>query len=228
MKLFLVILTVNFMCSCNAQLFSKSESDFIDKVSTLLNRATITIKKGTVTSSSEGNYNKFEIDIENFKYDSIRSKTNILKASSIPAYLFLKDSIARNVNYRYVDVVLKTENEEIRSRYSIGQLLLVDSCLKSVDGYLFGLKELNKDSLIYYSSDALLTKIQPNVLIDGLRQAEPRVGKVTDVLLNGFSIDIIDDKELVYFSAYLRRTSGDNLIELWLDSKSKKITEIDL
>jgi putative lipoic acid-binding regulatory protein len=105
MKLFLVILTVNFMCSCNAQLFSKSESDFIDKVSTLLNRATITIKKGIVTSSSEGNYNKFEIDIENFKYDSIRSKTNILKASSIPAYLFLKDSIARNVNYRYVDIV---------------------------------------------------------------------------------------------------------------------------
>jgi hypothetical protein len=97
-----------------------------------------------------------------------------------------------------------------------------------VDGYLFGLKELNKDSLIYYSSDALLTKIQPNVLIDGLRKAEPRVGKVTDVLLNGFSIDTIDDKELVYFSAYLRRTSGDNLIELWLDPKSKKITEIDL
>lgn len=228
MKLFLTILSVTITCLCHAQVFSKEESDFIDKVSALLNRATVTIKKGIVESSAEGNYYKFEIDIEDFKYDSVKAKTNLLKASSIPAYLFLKDNIARNVNYRYVDVVVKVENDEIISRFSIQQLLLVDSCLATVNGYLYGIKELNEDSLIYYSSKELLTKIPPDILIDQLKLVIPKVGNVTDLLLNGFRIDTIKDKELVYFSAYLRRKSGDNLIEIWLDERNKKVTLIDL
>lgn len=225
------ILTVLFFfltTSCKSQIFSERERKFTDKLSLVLNGASVKYKKGVVTSSNEGRFFKIEIFVEEFAVETEVRDEKILFASSIPAYLFVKDSIENNFEYRYIDVVLNMDSGIVRSRYTRKQLMTVDSSMASVNGFIYGIKERNKDSLTYYSDPVLFKKIQLASFLDDLNEADRIMGKGTEINLNGFRFDKIDNLEYVYFSLYLKREKGNHEVLLWVNPETKKINAFDL
>jgi hypothetical protein len=221
-----VILLSIIFYSCASAVFSKEEQDFTNKISSLLGGATVEIKKGVAVSSTEGAFNKFEIDISNLKVDSTRVESSLLFASSIPAYQFLDELSKDHSQYKYVDVVVKLpRNEEIRRRYTLSDLQLVDSCLPAFQGFLYGLKESNKDSLLYYCESEVFAANSPDNLVLTLNKADQEFGKPNDQFFQGFTIDTFRGEKVVIFTGYLMRPKGDNRVDVSIKPRSKKVRD---
>lgn len=219
----LIAITLN---SCESQVFTEKEKEFTNKISSLLNGASVKLKKGVVASASEGNFYKIEIFIDSLVIEN-GNKTRLLFASSIPAYLYSKEDTVEKVNYKYLDVVVNTDGEKISTRYSMKQLSLVDSCIKAVNGFMYGLKELNKDSITSYSDPQIFDKIELSTLLINLKTAESKVGKADDIILNGFRFEEIGGKTYIHFSLCLKRQAGDHIVDLWTDPLTHNVSSFD-
>jgi hypothetical protein len=221
-----IILLLIILYSCASSVFGKEEQDFTNRLSSLLGGATVKIKKGVAASSTESTFNKFEIDILNLMIDSTRIESSLLFASSIPAYQFLVDLFKDHSQYKYVDVVVNfLPHEEIRRRYTVSDLQLVDSCLPAFQGFLYGLKESNKDSLLHYCEREVFATNSCESLVSILNKADHDFGKPNDQFFQGFTIDTVRGEKVVIFTGYLMRPKGENRVDVSIKSRSKKVRD---
>jgi len=212
--------------SCASTVFTKEEQEFTNKLSSVLRGATVEIKKGIAVSTSEGSFKKFEIDISNLKLDSNSRESELLFASSIPAYQFLVELSKSHLQYKYVDVVVTvTPDEQIRKRYTINDLQLFDSCLPAFQGFMYGVGESNKDSLIYYCESEVFAANSAGNLMSTLSKADKDFGKPTDHLFQGFTLDTARGKKVVIFTGYLIRPKMDNKVGVSINADSKKVRD---
>ena len=223
-----IFIAGTLLISCHTVTFTKKELDFIGSTSSMLQGATVSLTKTAGASTSEGSYKKFEIEIENLPLDSAKTSGMLLFAGSMPAYIFMKDSVEDKMDFTYVEVVVKTKENEYRTRYTPAQLKLVDSGLKDVSGYDRGIQEVNVDSLTLYSDPVLLAKLPTDTLIEKLRYADSTWGKVEKITSNGFKFENKAGRQYIYFSTSLKRQSVSQNVELWVDPRTNKVAFIDL
>src|SRR5579871_794490 len=208
-----VFLLIAVAGSGQSSALAAREKDFSDEVSSLLNGAVVKVQRGYV----EGRSVKYEIDIDSLTIDSATEKRSWLFAASMPALLFIKDSVPGKAGCKYIDVLVKAEGKEVRKRYLVSDLKQVGPCFHLLQTYLNGLKEANADSLTRSSEAELLKKTPLPPLIEKLTRADEAWGGVEDMHLNGFRFDRKDDKKYIYFSVSLSRKAGDQLVELWMN-----------
>jgi len=213
--------------SCHSFIFSKKQTDFATNMSSMLGGARVNLTVTTTRSTSEGSFNNFEIEIEGLA-DSLQTETNLLLASSIPAYVFYKDTIADRKSYKYIDVVVKMKGKEYTSRYTPAQLQQVDDCGNTVTGYLGALKTMNIDSLRYYSDTSMTGDSVLSSLADKLKAADEKWGAVQSEDAKGFRLDEKDGKTYIYFKMYLKRQVTTQGANFWIDPATKKVISYSL
>jgi hypothetical protein len=224
----LFCLGILLLISCASALFSKEEQDFANTLSSLLDGAKVTINKGVVVSTDSGNFKKFEIEISDLKIDTSRAETQAVFASSVPALLLLESKISNLTQYKYVDVIISDSSKETEIEYELSELYQVASCMSVLNGYVYGLQHINKDSLLYYSDKRILVKSPVDELISILGNSEITYGKPSDSNFQGFTTGTYKDEPMIMYSVYLVRGNLNNLVEIGINPKTKKVVFYDL
>lgn len=224
----LFCLCILLLISCVSAVFSKEEQDFANSLSSLLDGAKVTIKKGVVVSTDSGKFKKFDIEITDLKIDSNRVETQALFVSSVPALLLLQSKIPNLAQYKYVDVIVSESAKETEIQYPLSELYQVAACMPVLNGYIYGLQNVNKDSILYYSDKSILDKAPIDEFISILRNSEMTYGKPSDSNFQGFKIVSYKEEPMIMYSVYLVRDEGNNLVEIGISPKSKKVIFYDL
>jgi hypothetical protein len=224
----LFCLCILLIISCASAVFSKEEHDFANSLSSLLEGAKITIKKGVMASTESGTFKRFDIEITDLKIDSNRVETQALFVSSVPALLLLQSKIPNLAQYKYVNVIVKSDSKETEIQYPLAKLYQVAACMSVLNGYIYGFQNINKDSLLYYSDKSILDKVPVDELISILRNAETTYGKPNDTNFQGFKIGTYNDEPMFLYSVYLVRQGRNNLVDIGISPKSKKVIFYDM
>jgi hypothetical protein len=208
--------------SCQSLTFTKKQQDFVTKMSSVLYGAKVTLGKTTTSSTSEGNFKVFEIRIEDLPFDSANADANLLLASSIPAYVFYRDTIEDRKAYKYIDVIVKTNGKQYTDRYTPRQLEQVDGCLGTMAGIIQGLISSNVDSLTWYTDTSLIRRSDLSALAGKMKEADTQWGAVRDKSFKGFRLDETDGKTYILFGFYLQRQSTYHATMVLIDPRTKK------
>jgi len=227
-NLLLCSLFIVTLASCQSLIFTKKQQDFAAQVSGELHGARVTLGKTATSSTSEGNFKVFQIDIEEMPTDSASRNTNLLFASSIPAYVFYRDTVADRKEYKYIYVVVKEDGKAHTSRYTTDQLRQVSSCFISLAGYIRAMKSLNNDSLRYYCITASDNQSAISSLVDAAREINEKWGPVQDFIIHGFRFEEKAGRQSIYFSTELQRTSQYQALEVWFDPSTSKVIAYDM
>jgi hypothetical protein len=216
------------LISCASVLFSKEEQAFANNLSSILDGARVTINKGVAVNTDSGTFKRFEIEISDLKIDTSRAETQALFARSMPALILLESKIPHLAQYKYVDVTVKSKNSMVTEiRYPLSELYQVAACMNALNGYIYGLQHVNKDSLLYYSDKSILDKVPVDELISTLRNAEVTYGKPNDANLQGFKTGTYKDEPMFLYSVYLIRGKLNNLVEVGINPNAKKVIFYD-
>ena len=222
-RLLLCTFSMLTLASCHTVTFSKKQLNFANQMSAMLNGAHVTLDMTTTSSTSEGNFKKFRIGIEGLPSDSVNADANFLLASSIPAYMFYKDTIEDRKAYKFIDVVVKTDGKEYTNRYTPYQLQQVDDCLNTMDGVVRGLISSNVDSLTYYTDTSLISRSNITFLTGKMKEADTQWGPIRDKNFKGFRFDEKDVKSYILFGIYFIRQSSIQRVTVLIDASTKKV-----
>jgi hypothetical protein len=214
--------------SCASTLFSKEEQAFANNLSSLFEGAKITINKEVTVSSESGSVKKFNIEITDLKIDSNRAETQAVFASSMPALLLLDSKIPNLAQYKYVNVIVREGAKETEIQYPLSDLYKVAACMRVLNGYIYGLQNMNKDSLLKYSDKSVLDKAPVDEFIAILKSSETTYGKPSDANFQGFKIVTYKDEPMFLYSVYLVRGDRNNLVEIGISPNSEKVIFYDM
>jgi hypothetical protein len=199
-----------------------------DRISAILSDAKVVIKKGIAVNSDEGTFSKFEIEIIMLASQDNLETRQLLFASSVPALTFLKEYPPAK-KYKYLDIVVKNEGmADFNTRYSLPDLVSVDECWKYFQGYLFGIKEINKDSLTFYSDSMMAKEKSINGLVNLLTNAQMKIGSADEVFFDGFSIEKLGETTIILYTSSFKRTSGSYKVEIGINPLTKKVVYYNL
>ena len=216
-------ITILTFASCQSLVFSKKEMDFATNMSALLKGAHVNLSKGVASSTTNGNLKYFEIEIEGLTSDSVHADEDLLLASSMPAYIFYKDTVDDRKSYKYIDVTVKGNGKEYSARYTPDQLQAVHACFAALGGYIGALTRLNSDSLSYYTDTSVTNHSPVAAVIETMKEMDTKWGPVQEQDTKGFKFDTKDGKDILYFHFSLRRGTVSQGVNLWMDPLTKKV-----
>jgi len=221
-RLLLCALPLFAIGSCRGIIFSKKQTEFAKNISSMLEGARVNLSVTATSSSSEGNYKMFEIEIEGLPLDSTNADDNILFASSIPAFVFYKDTVADRKSYKYINTVIKVGKKEYETLYTPYQMRQVDECSNMVAAYIGALKNENIDTLRYYN-DSSINDTSVLSLVDKLKVADARWGAAQSHITKGFRLDEENGRRYIYFRFYLKRQALNQGAKIYVDPDTKKV-----
>lgn len=217
------------MISCTSVVFSKRELKFANNVSSLLNGAKITVKKGIEANSQTTSFSIFKVIVEDCRLDSVKPESSVLFVTSIPALMLVTDSVLEKQSYHYVEINVKNAtSQEISTRYLLSDLFKINACVPSLAGYIYGIKKINKDSLSYYSEAKVDSSLPVVKLIPLLMNTDENYGVTGDVNIDGFKIDSIDRNKSVIFFTTLHRPKAEHKIEIGINLETRKVNYLNL
>ncbi|MBO9202018.1 MULTISPECIES: hypothetical protein [Niastella] len=205
------------------------ELQFVTDLSSLLNGTKVKLTKGIVTGAGSGTFKKMEILITEPSIDSqhIERQMNYLK--SIPALALINSKVTNLSDYRYVDVVIDSKSLGKSSvRYESSELKQVRECIPTINGYIFGIQHLNKDSLQYYSDPEKLRRKPIDYLLTALAKTDSVYGKAHDPNFQGFRVGDYNGRRSFYFFVALPRKEKNHIIDIVVDPTIRKVMAVNL
>jgi hypothetical protein len=208
--------------------FSKKEMEFAGKLSPLLNGARVSLKKTATSSTSEGSFKKYDIEIEGLPLDTPDPDMVLLGARSIPAYIFYEDTVADPGSYKYVEVTVRTKDKQYQSRYTPHQLQQVHESFITMLRFINAMKDLNSDSLSYYIDTTTAKDFSAASFIDKMKGMDAKYGTIQNEVTKAFKFDQRMGKHLIYFRFGLHRTSAIQPTDMWVDPVTNKVAGIHM
>jgi hypothetical protein len=223
-KYFFLIVTI---IGCKGQTLNRDQN-FANRISALLNGARVTVKNGFALSTEEGNFRKYQIEIDNLNIDSNKKESDILFASSMPALVFLNEYEKPN-EFKYVNVSVSVEkSSKVNASYLLNDLQLVEKALPTFQGFLYGIKEINGDSINTHIDTGLINRGSVSQLLSALKTAAKRMGHPSDAFFQGFSIENYRGKKIVVYVSYLTCPLGEYKVEIGIDPARMKVVYYNL
>jgi len=209
--------------SCQSMVFSKKQLDFTSNMSSQLNGCKVSLSVNAASGTS-GTYKNYVIGIEGLpSTDSTNMEANLMLASSLPAYMFYTDTIADRKSYKYIEVVVKVNEKEYTTRYTPDQLAHVDECAYTAAAYIRAVKEVNIDSLRYYSDTSTIDNPTLFSMADKLKVANTKWGETQRHTTCGFRLGEREGKPYIFYKFNLHRETVVQEANFWIDPATKKV-----
>ncbi|MBC3538617.1 hypothetical protein ACFSC6_06275 [Rufibacter sediminis] len=179
---------------------------------------------GASASTDEGKKKYFELEVSQSEGIDKLADSPHLPGSNIP-YLFFRNLGKEAENYDEIHTVLVyKDGQKSTYKYSTETLRLVTERMKVAEKIVWLIKEKDYDALMPMLNDSALFKYDKKALIASLKEADGKLGNVTEPLRPfGFKVNQTKDgKEILHIYGAMIRDKQNNGFGLDLDLKGKK------
>lgn len=220
LRIVFAITAITCLVSCKG-LSMKEEQTFAANVSSMVNGLPVTVSAAAGVSTEKGSYRRLEIEIDNYVTVPQIRDYQLTYATSIPAFLYFRDSALRKKNYDQVQVTVKEGKNESVETFTLKDLEQVDRCVLPYNGFAEGLRTMNKDSLRRYADASLWEQMAIDSVIAGLKEMEEKYGQATSIVFGGFKKN--EGGKSFTYPFLLERPKLNHRIIISIDPLTKKV-----
>jgi hypothetical protein len=221
MKLFIVFAL--FACSKN------SFQSTIDKINSILdNKAEVSIIEKTELLKSKEEYKNLQLSINYFIENE--KNINLNEIASVTSLLLYQEEFKDEKQ----GVVNTTINNSYNISYTFEDLEIVYKSLFVLNTFLYGVANLNRDSLEYYyyqeaesindtSINELLTSLKNDELLSELRKQDSNMKKISIYQFKEFKFNVEDNYRYLEVSGVIEYSEQNHRIDLLIAPESLEI-----